>query len=279
MPEDREAEENGLGELPSPNDQLENKGDHYPPEIDYFPGRVPADIGSSAPLSNRPQVSVDKTRAASVRSTFDTRPINATDFHHTGNGEVNLSGEEDETVTISYTVPESYVAVLRKFHFVQDVIIVSAQDYVRVSILIDGITQVGHSNIEFLQQIEEQPTHIIAPENSVLAIRVTYPASFATFGNVLVWGHLYGNLLLTKNQPPAFEVGNPEEPVNIPAPPEFGGPRTPIRDPRPVKSPPITKQQYQAAIRQQYIRSMNPTGPIKPSSGRRNWKKGFKRRR
>lgn len=235
MAEDREFEEMSLGELPE--DIFKVKGYSYPKDELFYPGNMPADVGSSAPLADVPQVNEDRTRAASVRSTYDTRPINATDFHFTEIKEATPLLEGDEIVLFNYTVPESYVAVLRSFEYNQFPHIFVEDSGPLLSILIDGITQVGHSNIPVTADKTPFKTHIIAPEKSLLTLRLIYPAGYTTGIALSVWAHLYGNLLLTRNLPSAFEVGNDEPSKSIPVPREVGGERA-IRSEISSQNPP-----------------------------------------
>lgn len=250
--EEREKEEQ-LGEIS--DDLLKEHGDNFPPGRTYYPGEPPADIASSAPLGDAPTVLGDRTRGASVRSTFDTRPINGTDFYYSETQEVTPLGESAVTATFTYTVPKSYIAVLRAFEFSQYPFVFDEDKFIDVSILVNGISQLGHSGIEFQQDAGKQPTHIIAPELSKLAIRLIYPASYSLNLSLSVWVHLYGNLILTKNQPAAFEVGNEEPTRPIPIPAELGG-----GEAEPVKKPPTVREEENT----RFHFSIKPSKPRKP---------------
>ena len=228
MNEEREREERGLNELPEGT--FEMKGNRYPPsEEEYYIPNIPADIGAALPIGDIPQVSQDRSSGANVRSTYDTRPINGTDFHYSVTNTVTPNWDGDVISLFTFTVPESYLAVLRGFEYAQypynlGNTAIGPEFTPKISILVNGITQLGHSNFSMEADATPQRTHVIAPEKSELVLRIVYPQFYSVNIDYSVWVHLYGNLILTSNRPPAFEVGNETPSKVLPVPKEITGP-------------------------------------------------------
>lgn len=243
--EDRESEEQGLNELPE--DLLKERGEIYPPEISYREPKVPHDLASSVDLGDAPTLLEDRTQGASVRSVYDTRPINGTDFQSAESQDITPSAENGGTVDFNYTVPTSYIAVLRGFEFRQSPVKIVEDLDISFSILVDGISQLGHSNIPLPPDVGFINTHILADENSTITLRVIYPALYSDAVLYRVWSRLYGNLILTNNRPLAFEVGNTEPVKTIPVPPGVNTPsmKAPTAQKgTPQSSQPVPAKQY-----------------------------------
>lgn len=220
--EDRDNEERQLGELPI--ELLRERGENYPPGDSYMPG-VPRDIANTVNLATAPARLGTRSQGASVTSAFDTRPINATDFRTGETQQVTLSLEIDKTLEFSYTVPQSYIAILRSFECRQNPLFIVDNAYLLTyTIFVDGIAQLGHDNLVLSQQPGVLPTHILAKEASIITLRITYPTLLAETITLNVWASFYGNLLLTKNVPLVFEVGNPLPVESIPLPPSIAEP-------------------------------------------------------
>lgn len=227
--EERESEEleieTGLGEISEP--KMLEQGEVLPDDFTYLPGNeMPADLQSATPLGGVSPILEDKTQGASVRSVFDTRLINSTDFNFAGSEEVTPSAELNESVSIGFIVPQSYVAILRKFKWIITPNLVGeAEVDLLMSIKVDGISQVGHTDLVSMHAPEDYwDTHILAPEGSTISINFNFRATYSEGITYTVFAHLYGNLILSKQLPLAFEVGNPEVSKSIPVPNQVNKP-------------------------------------------------------
>lgn len=241
--EERENEEagieTGLGEIAE--DLMREQGENFPPDYTYIPGNeMPADLRAATPLGDAPVDLEDKTQGASVRSVFDTRLINGTDFQATDAVEVTPSGELDATATISFVVPQSYVAILREIEWHIDPLNGEPGSTLTLSIKVNGISQVGHTDLNIPDQTDTPwKTHILAPENSTIEMVFLFPAGYSEAINYNVFAHMYGNLILARQVPLAFEVGNPVASKSVPVPPAVNAPDPMAMQQTPVKAPPI----------------------------------------
>ena len=234
--EEREKEE--LGELSE--DLLIEHGENYPKSTDYFETGLPVDLKSSTPLADATVALEDRTQSAIVKSVFDTRPVNGTDFHFTDSQSVTVHDETGAIVDFIYSVPPSYVAVLREFKYTINPIFFGLGPNISASISVNGIAQVGHTEMEIPQNYGYFNTHIIAPENAKITLRLIIPLEYADPNpNFSLWAHFHGNLILSKNIPLPFEIGNQLPPRKVPIPPTVNRPRP---KPKPKPKPKVKRK-------------------------------------
>lgn len=210
--EEREKEEQGLGEL---NRQLlRERGEDYPEAEN-----LPFDAGLSDQISN-PDISGEAPvgsppTGASVRSTFDTRPVNAHDFVEFLRGSVTPRSELTGPLELSYTVPDSRIHIIRSFRYSLEPASFDpdVQLLITLNVKVNGIFQPGYTNLKpGFGGGMEIPCHILAPSNSI----VTFALSFSSPGEWPSGVHyalffVHGNSLIASGRPIEFEVGNEQK--------------------------------------------------------------------
>ena len=209
MNEERTNEETGLGDLN--RELLRERGENFPVEKPDFGQSGIADtirppgIEKNAPVGS-PEI------GASVRSVFDTRPVNANDFLEVLRGTVSNDGENFGPYEGTFTVPESRIYVIRSFRYSLEPVNIDPdrQSEVIFNIRVNGIFQPGYSNLLLgFGGGAEFPCHIIAPSNAV----ITFSLFFTAPGDWTVTDYyplfvVHGNSLLGTGKPPEFEIGN-----------------------------------------------------------------------
>jgi len=172
-----------------------------------------------------------------VRSIYDSRPINATDFNLSIS---NFSAENAGGVwngnfcDFTFTVPNGYVAVLRELHhsFTPPPVIAGRSE-VTASFLINGALyqqpvqfaadNLGDSDLA-LQTVTDIPIglesddilqgFVIADQGQTLGVRIKVTAAIAAVEPVC-HAHLYGQLLQKTGRPAQFEIANPSDKVFV----------------------------------------------------------------
>lgn len=159
-------------------------------------------------------------KQVNVTSTYDARPIQSQDFFRAG-GTLVLSGDQlTETSIFSFVVPAGRVAVVRFCYWEFDPIyapntIVSVLNY----ITLDGARLKFYDDIQNLQTtgIQGIGTFFIANQGQTVAInsiRVSNITVAARNVGLLVpfdpayQAYFTGNMLLSRNLPPEFEIGS-----------------------------------------------------------------------
>lgn len=211
-----EEREDHLGSLPE--DRLEQQvlspGEAGAP----MPGQgIPVDIarqqGVKGLTTARDQL---MSQGSSVRSVYDSRPINATDFLHTFANDLELTDPgETETISFDYFIPGGYIGVLRGFHYEFELAVATVERTgILCSILVNDIVQVGYEDMTLGQITVDpqlQPTFILVPLSGKLTLKLVFDGTPYVDGGVPIQSFfvkLYGNLLLTQGVPLPFEIGN-----------------------------------------------------------------------
>lgn len=146
-----------------------------------------------------------------VESTFDTRPVNARDFHKTGS--VNVNTDEDfniDPTQFDFEIPSGYIGILRNFKYYTDIPIVpDVSSYLSVSILVDGIIHPDYEKMPLGQNSNGMiPIHALVNENKIISLQFHPTEAYALATPTLVVKYfvtLYGNLLLSRGLPLEFE--------------------------------------------------------------------------
>ena len=145
-----EEREDGLGALPV--DRIEEQV-ISPSEA----GAVPE--GQGVPVDIRRQEGVEAiptlpernmSQGASVRSVYDSRPINAKDFIDSQFETVDIPFSDPGIIQVNFDffVPGGFVAVLRGFHYeLEEPVLTATRTSVRCSILVNDIIQLGYDNL------------------------------------------------------------------------------------------------------------------------------------
>jgi len=177
---------------------------------------------------------------ASVTSTYDARPVNARDFVSAQEVQI-VTGTSPETInaqtlSVDYTVPVGYTGILRGFQFFSQLVpeiptgqlfqpsaslVPSMFTLTSVSILLDGSVQPDFNNLPFGAIMDTpQECFIIAGELQKITLQVTFSQLYVDSVSIAsgvgtkvipVLLSLYGNNLLTRGLPKAFEVSSQDQ--------------------------------------------------------------------
>jgi hypothetical protein len=160
------------------------------------------------------------SQGATVRSTFDARPINARDwlqggsfFIDTANGAPHVGAND-----AIFTVPEGYIAVIRDFQMSIFPVVFGAdlEDF-RWTLSIARLPVNNYDNMALGQESDGLwfPAYALANENEVVGMRleanVDYEAAFPQDIRARAEVILHGNLLLRTGVPIEYEPGNPAD--------------------------------------------------------------------
>lgn len=179
---------------------------------------VPVDIARQQGVEGIPPLD-DRlmSQGASVRSVYDSRPVNARDFTETRFQTIAVPFSDPGILVANfdYFIPGGYVGVLRGFHYELETPVATAdRNTVRCSILVNDIIQLGHENM-LLGQVNPkpvgQPCFILAPLGGKLTLRLLLVGDDLVDGGLSelpIYVELYGNLLLTQGVPLPFEIAN-----------------------------------------------------------------------
>lgn len=187
-----------------PTEELVEQREHQLTNVgDISPGAQSAiarDAYDQTPIGTVPL-------AYDVRAIYDSRPINAYDF----NIPVSASGELTNPITISFTVPNGYVCVLKRvITFIEDPIPSPAKrsDVLLTLLLNQGVVP-NNENIPIgVEQDSLVNCFVIADQGSVLSARLTVSAAVLA-GSSTYWVQFYGQFLQKTNIPASFEIANP----------------------------------------------------------------------
>ena len=214
-----EEREDGLGALPE--DRLE------PRQIAPSEGAAVPE-GQGVPVDIRRQEGVEAipplperlmSQGASVRSVYDSRPINAKDFVDTQFREIEIPFSDPGVIQVNFDffVPGGFVAVLRGFHYeLEEPVLTADRESVKCSILVNDIIQLGYDNLLLGQQNGDgmyyTPTFVLAPLGGKLTLRLLLEGQDFVDGGAgsdfPIYSEMYGNLLLSQGVPLPFEIGN-----------------------------------------------------------------------
>lgn len=153
--------------------------------------------------------------AFDVRAIYDSRPINAYDF----NIAVSTSGEVANPITMSFTVPNGYVCVLKRIiTFIENPIPASSDrvDVLLTALVNQGVFPFNESIPVGVDQSDLFNCFIIADQGSEVAARLVVSAAILALAPTYT-AQFYGQFLQKTNIPPAFEIGNPSgKPIGNP---------------------------------------------------------------
>lgn len=195
------------------------------------PAGIPPDIATENRVQSMPGETGSPGIPAVVTSAFDTRPINGRDFTAQDVGNLTLPAAAAQTVSVSYTVPDGFVSILRGFAFYPSILAdvsinnqINHMDWdgILVTISVENIVQPGYNEMRFLQQSKKfQPTHILANGGQTIKMDITYSEDYidntyqhsdypigVTVEEVPIYMFLYGNDLQTRGLPLNFEVAS-----------------------------------------------------------------------
>ena len=153
-----------------------------------------------------------------VQSTYDSRPVQATDWQASGCDTIvfGTSGNFD-SITFSFTVPENKIAVLRGFRYQVTPIPVGIVDegdcWLQSDIFDSGVPVPQH--VEMFHPVFMQkffPTFVIFDERRLVQLRLSQAdveiADAMDGEEVGVLFELFGNLILKTGIPKEFQIAN-----------------------------------------------------------------------
>jgi len=230
--EDREQET--LGELPQPIER--ERQENYPPStprvpphggmVNMSPAQLPVDV---ALQGEKLRASAgDKSRLgspvipASVTSVYDSRPINGRDWRVTSYPTVTLpQGEATVNIAATYTVPEGFVSVWRRFLF-QTVIGINvppddlvggiATFFPKISLFVDNVVVPDYGDLQYGPNgmTTEDDTFILAQAGQTLKLQAVvtldWTSLYSQAGAVPFQMLMYGQNLLSTGKPLPFEI-------------------------------------------------------------------------
>ena len=176
-------------------------------------GAVDTAIGTTARGSMQTAPKGSPIADYTVRSTYDSRPIQGTDFNWYISGTAHYAAETPTpTLALAYSVPQGYVAVLKKVHWWIDTpLILTSRAQVAIALQVNGGNQLGNEFIPVGNEADID-TFIIADEFSRLGLLATSTAWLS--GGTPIAAILYGNLLQKTGRPATFEIANLGSPQN-----------------------------------------------------------------
>lgn len=219
----------GLGDLPLPHAtargerELQERIGYVPPGgppgseaqvADLARGEGISDYVESRPVSKRPPGLLYQ-----VQSTYDSRPVQGTDFQATACDSLVFAGAPPTfpAVSATYTVPENKIAVLRAFQYQvtpQPINVVSEGSCWLQSDLFDNDVIVPDYNgmVHPVYMRERFPVFAIFDERRIIKLRLSLVAGTVLAGlageTLGVHFALYGNLILKTGIPKEFEIAN-----------------------------------------------------------------------
>lgn len=171
----------------------------------------------------------------SVRSVYDSRPVNATDFNRYATGLFGDPHTGTVGVVTFPAVPEGYIFVIREFFvWVETTPILSNRSDIQMTPQVNGADDVFTRDVP-VGAGNDTPIKCFLIVNEFLTYGVKFTINVA-LGNSLfnVWA--YGNVLVKSGRPPQFEIANPGLTGNLPS-----AHPTVIAPPAPL--PPVSVQQ------------------------------------
>ncbi len=221
----------GLGDLPKPLGVERGERDVRDPQGRTPPGSPPGHPSQVADLArgtgiDRYLKTHDVPRVApplafEVVSTYDTRPVQGTDFQATGCNALDFSGSPATfpAVSLTFIVPENKIAVLRGFRYQvapQPVNIVTEGFCWLQSDLFDNDSVIkqyaGMVHPLFMRELF--PIHAIVDERHTLKLTLSQVGDSVITGDMAgeilgVQLAMYGNLILKSGIPKEFQIANP----------------------------------------------------------------------
>ncbi len=165
---------------------------------------------------------------ANVITTFDARPINGRDFSQL----IYLSSSNINTnASISYTVPDGYIGILRWFSYELSISQSLGSDYMdvygnfngigagpppngaitSVTITSGGSPSPDFSGVPFGTSVDRQPCYILCEAGAQIVLTFRLLSNPSNWDSIHGgWMQLYGNLILDTGRPLEFEPGTSE---------------------------------------------------------------------
>lgn len=241
--EDREKEldqptPEGLGDLPQDKSLMRGEmgSDHEEPQIippgPLSSGRkgsgIPMDIEREARISRRPGEIGTVTMPYGVTSVYDARPINGRDFLFTGTDSFQAALEQPSPVIeVSYTVPGGYTGVWRKFSVTPAFIPSFGRgeklngqifEQIKYTLLVNQTVVPDYEDMSLGEVVNmfNLDTFVLGLEGQTFTVRATYGIQVAIGAcglnnNFHVNVGIYGNNLLTRGLPLAFQIASQTE--------------------------------------------------------------------
>jgi len=252
MNEDHMQEEENLSELPE--DLLWERERHYPGGKTPTGAGTPPDIG----YQNRANEDVAQSRegtltqGANVQSSFDTRPVNGTDFYRSVTDSHSVGGEflNPSIWSGSIQVPDGYVMVLRNL----SIRLYNANAgeggfayYVginnwRITIKVNKISQ-EIEQIPISLPLKHFPVHVIGASNEQFTFVLMADNNEHVSDTIVAEFRAYGNLLLARGVPKQYEIGEAKKETPV----TYDTPNKPQQKPqqnKPQQKPQQNKQRF-----------------------------------
>jgi hypothetical protein len=233
--EDREND--ALGELPSSIGK--ERGDYIQPSAPYASpksqilnpgtGPIPPDIVKQyQDKATESAVLGSPIIPASVTSVYDARPINARDWLKVSHPSNTMpAGDPAFSYVSTYTVPQGYISVLRKFFWINEIPVFmsygdiaggGAEPYLdtlpKLTLSIDGVIVPDYENLQYgingMSQADD--VFALALPGQVIKMEVTidneYTQLWTTTGDIPFRLEMYGQNLLIRGLPLPFEISS-----------------------------------------------------------------------
>lgn len=221
----------GLGDLPLPHALARGERKVEVPQGYVPPGGAPGDPSQVADLARGEAISnyvesrdVPKKPPGllyQVVSTYDSRPIQGTDFQATACDAITFAGSPAtfSPVSISFTVPENNIAVLRAFQYQvtpQPInVVTEGLCWLQSDIFDNGLIVRNYNEmVHPLFMRDRFPIFAIVDERHVISLQLSQVSDSVLTGTLAgeilgVHFALYGNLILKTGIPKEFEISNP----------------------------------------------------------------------
>lgn len=209
--------QNGLGDLP---EELYREQSHVP-DLSKISRTDSQRIDSLADLVWQHQERVKPKQLGTVPysgeviSTYDSRPINASDFSGTSLETFTLTAVATDatTVTATYMVPGGFVGVLKGYRYEMKPLVPIDYDDLLLDILVDNVPQLGYRSLMHGQVLKDFiPCFILADDSNTIDLKLRAPNGINSVipdvRKVII--ELHGNLLQTTGAPLPLEISNKE---------------------------------------------------------------------
>lgn len=213
---------------------------------DEFEGRnrqLPANLDQSRlyGLSEKSRQALNTTPLGTppdcydVRSVYDSRPVNATDFNIIGS--FNFVGEGAETTIIEMEVPEGYIGVLRQVHVWFEPVYGQNRSDVSASFTLNGADVPYNQDLFVGGDTDDLETFILGNEFNRMGLRVTLNDGLLPDDDFMCYVRFYGNFLLKSNRPLPAEIANPSMDARCATAPTVAPAPRPVFVPVPAPAP------------------------------------------
>ncbi len=203
-----------FGDLPDDVkvERTENQPDDlYQPVTADYSRQAPAPDVHSPSYPGMTGLNVPKF-GTTVQSTYDTRPVNGTDFIFGDRDTLTDTCQPSLSLTLfDYSVPSGYIGVLRDITLTNFVGAYTSGPFVdpmTMTLKVNGISQLGMTDVVVLQMDFRYDFHVVADERSVVSLHLNLGSPHDTGITIGVFGLLHGQLLLKRGFPVPFEIGS-----------------------------------------------------------------------